>query len=190
MVKSRTESTAQIGSLWNPLPKTGLCGIHCPKWVVMESTAQNGSLWNPLPKTGLCGIHCPNWVWCYLPWRTHPISHCLSSSLKDKPWVALTFILLRICFVGGGWSPSWKKKDYTWKMVKCRTESTAQIGSDTIYLEECQKNSFFTLWTQRVCEWQCWNFRIFFFTLFLHFTWILFWSFWKPKNCHFAFWPF
>ena len=67
-------------------------------------------MWNPLPKTGLCGFHCPNWVWCYLPWRTHPISHCLSSSLKDKPWVALTFILLRICFVGGGWSPSWKKK--------------------------------------------------------------------------------
>ena len=30
--------------LWNPLPKTGLYGIHCPKWV----------LWNPLPKTGLC----------------------------------------------------------------------------------------------------------------------------------------
>ena len=39
--------------MWNPLPKMGRYGIHCPKRVFMESTAQNGSMWNPLPKLGL-----------------------------------------------------------------------------------------------------------------------------------------
>ena len=42
-LKTRPESTAQIGSDQNPLPKMGLTRIHCPKWVWSESTAQNGS---------------------------------------------------------------------------------------------------------------------------------------------------
>ena len=37
------ESTVQNGSLWNPLPKMGFCGIHCPKWFFLESTGQNGT---------------------------------------------------------------------------------------------------------------------------------------------------
>ena len=32
-----------VSTVWNPLPKMGLCRIHCPEWVFLESTAQNGS---------------------------------------------------------------------------------------------------------------------------------------------------
>ena len=166
--------------MWNPLPKMGRYGIHCPKRVFMESTAQNGSMWNPLPKLGLM----------LFTLEDTPNLALLKLEFERQAMGSVNIHFASNLFCWGRLVSILEKKDYTWKMVKCRTESTAQIGSDTIYLEECQKNSFFTLWTQRVCEWQCWNFRIFFFTLFLHFTWILFWSFWKPKNCHFAFWPF
>ena len=84
------QSTAQNVSLSKPMPKMGLCRIHCPKWVFVESTAQNGFLWNPLSKMVLSRINWPKWY--LVLWNTFSTQTLSSRKILKCPHCVLVLL--------------------------------------------------------------------------------------------------